>query len=149
METIVKPQIVQLALNDGLSISVKRRLNVGEQQDMFAAMAPYLTAGDKPQLKSQAVMTAKVLAYLVSWTLTEDGVPLPLSMAMPEEQRLATLRSLDPDVFREIQEAINTHEAAVEQEIEERKNARRGGGAKTSSSSSLDAATGPTTTSVN
>jgi len=126
MDTIVKPKIVRLSLSDGHYIDVRRRLNTGEQQDMFAAMAPYLVAGEKPQLKSQAVMTAKVLAYLLGWSLTDDGAPIPMSPDLPDGVRMATVRSIDPDVFREIREAIDTHEAAVELEIEQTKNARAG-----------------------
>lgn len=149
METIVKPKIVRLSLSDGLFIDVKRRLNVGEQQDMFAAMAPFLTSGEKPQLKSQAVMTAKVLAYLIGWSLTDDDVPVPMSPALSDETRLSTLRSLDPDVFREIREAIDAHEDAIEKEIEQRKNGHSGDGNSSKTSPSPDVAGSPLPTSVN
>lgn len=149
MDTIVKPKTVRLSLSDGQFLDVKRRLNAGEQQDLFAAMAPYLTAGEKPQLKSQSVMTAKILAYLLGWSLMDEGVPIPMSPDMPEGARLATLRSLDPDVFREVREAIDSHETAVDLELEEAKKMR--GNSRTSSNSSPlpSDVTGPTTTSVN
>jgi len=150
VDTIVKPKTVRLSLSEGRYLDVKRRLNAGEQQDLFAAMSPFLTAGEKPQLKSQSVMTAKVLAYLLGWSLTDDGVPIPMSPDLPETARLATLRSLDPDVFREIREAIDTHETAIDKEMEARKNDRGGESNSSKMPSSPDGLVdGPLTTSVN
>jgi hypothetical protein len=138
VETIVKPKIVRLPLSDGRYIDVKRRLNAGEQQDMFAAMAPFLTAGEKPQLKTQAVMTAKILAYLLGWSLTDDGAPIPMSPDLPELTRLSTIRSLDPEDFREIREAIDVHETVVEAEVAQAKNGQAGVSASSKTLSSPD-----------
>lgn len=149
MDTIVKPKTVRLSLSDGQFLDVKRRLNAGEQQDLFAAMAPYLVAGEKPQLKSQSVMTAKILAYLLGWSLTDDGAPIPMNPDLPETARLATLRSLDPDVFREIREVIDAHEAAIDKEIDEAKKMKGSTSASSKTSPSPDAATGATNGFVN
>jgi hypothetical protein len=122
MEYVVKPKRVRLPLSQGQFIDVKRRLNTGEQQDMFAAMAPVHTPGEKLTANSKAVMTAKVLAYLVGWSLTDDGDPLPMTPEMSDAERLAVIRSLDPDTFAEIRDAIDAHEQSVDAEVLARKN---------------------------
>lgn len=122
----VKPQIVRLPLSAGDFIDVKKRLNTGEQQDLHACMVATMTAGEKVLLNSKSVMTAKVLAYLLTWSLTDEGQPVPMSPEMDDQARLSTLRNLDPDTFREIREAIESHEAAIEKETTDAKNVQAG-----------------------
>lgn len=138
MSRFVKPQIDRLPLSHGDYIDVRHRLNTGEQQDMFAVMAPHMTAGEKVQLQSREVQTAKVLAYLLGWSLTDDGKPVPMSPEMPEAARLSTLRALDPDTFREIREAIEAHEDAIDKEVAEAKKIQ--GSERASSAPSLSVA---------
>jgi len=143
---------VSLAIADGRTIDVKRRLNTGEQQDLFAAMAPTLMSGERATLQTKSVMTAKVLAYLLSWygiNHPEDGQPLPMTPFMSDDERLSSLRATDPDDFRDIREAIDWHEAEVEREIAEAKKIRGGASASSSSLPSPDAVTGGTAMSVN
>ena len=138
IETVVKNKITRLPLSNGHYIDVKKRLNAGEEQDLFAEMSPVQLPGERAQLKTKIVQTARVMAYLLTWSLTDDGQPLPMSPLMSEADRLSTLRSLDPLVFNEIRDAINVHEAAVEQEMADRKKAQ--GGERESSASSPSAA---------
>lgn len=109
----VKPQVVRLPLSAGDYIDVKRRLNTGEQQELFAVMAPLVTPGEKVQLNSRMALTAKVMAYLLAWSFTDDGQPVPVT--------LGAVNGLDPDTFREIRDAIETHEDVVDQEIADQK----------------------------
>lgn len=123
VDRFVKPQTVRLTISDGDFIDVKLRLNTGEQQDLFARITPHLTPGAPVQLQSRQVMTAKVLAYLVGWSLTDDGRPVPMSPDLSDEVRQSTLNNLDPDTFREIRAAIDAHEAATDKLVEQlRKN---------------------------
>lgn len=123
----VKPEIVRLKLSDGDYIDVKKRLNTGEHQDMLARMTPYQMPGLPVQMNSLEVMRARVLAYLVSWSLTDDGTPVPYELDQPEATRLETLRSLDPDTFREIRTAIEDHEDVQDAQREAEKNGMGGG----------------------
>lgn len=111
MDRFVKPQIVRLPLSGGDWIEVKRRLNTGEEHDLFARMLPPLvTPGEKMQLQSKEVLLAKVSSYLLGWSLTDNGQPVSITDG--------ALRNLDPDTFGEIRDAIDAHETAVTTEIE-------------------------------
>ena len=123
MGWFVKPEVVRLALSDGQYLDVKKTLNTGETQDLFAAISPFLTPGEKVQMDSKMVGIAKVAAYLVGWSAIEDGTPVPMSPDLPMAVRLSTLRNLHPDVFREIREAIDAHEAREDEASAARKNA--------------------------
>lgn len=124
---VVTPEIVRLTLSDGDYIDIKRRLNTGEQNAIFARMAPEMVPGEKARLNTRSVATSRVVEYLVAWSFAqENGTPIPYTIDMPIEARLATLESLDPDDFKEVREAIDAHVAKVEKEIEERKNAQSG-----------------------
>ena len=110
MDRFVTPLTVRLPISQGDFIDIKRRLNTGEQQDLFAQMMPTINPGQPYALQSRHVLTAKVLAYLVGWSLTRDDKPVPVS---PD-----AVNNLDPDTFREIREAIDAHEQAVDAELE-------------------------------
>jgi hypothetical protein len=117
---------VAAASADGDWIDVKKRLNTGEQQDLFAQMAPAMTAGEKVQLNSKVVMTAKVLAYLVGWSLTDDGAPVTMTPDMSDAERLAIINNLDPSSFREIKDAIDAHEESGDAEVDAAKKDQAG-----------------------
>lgn len=113
MSDFVKPEVTRLPLNGGQFVDVKKRLNHGESEDMYARMSPFVTSEGHVQVARGEVRTTKVLAYLIGWSLTSDGAPVPMSPALPEAERLATIRALDPDRFREIHKAIERHEDAM------------------------------------
>jgi hypothetical protein len=47
-----------------------------------------------------------------------------MSPNMTKEDRISVLRSLDPDLFEAIHEAISSHEDAVEREVDEAKKSK-------------------------
>lgn len=112
MDNFCSGDTIRLMLADGQSIDIKKRLNHGEQEDMFARWSPFIEADGQPaRLERRAVRDSKVLAYLVGWSLTQNGgTPVPMSPALSDADRLATLANLDPDRFDEIHRAIETHE---------------------------------------
>jgi len=120
---------VAQAVEDAEFIDVKRRLNTGEQQDMFAVMAPFMTPNQPLQLQSRQVMTGKVVAYLIGWSLTDDGKPVKVSAS--------AINNLDPETFREIREAIEFHEESVEKELAVVKNGQGGASVSTPPSVSV------------
>ena len=110
----VEPEIERLALSDGDFIDIKKRLNHGEQEDLFARMSPLQTPGEKIRLDSREVRTAKVLVYLVGWSLIDKALkPIPMSPDLPESVRLSAIRSVDPESFTEMHDAIRAHEVKV------------------------------------
>jgi hypothetical protein len=110
MDDFVTPIPERLPLSGGQSVDIKRRLNHGETEDMYARMAP-LAGGP---VHRRDVRTAKLLAYIVGWSLTQDGVPVAMSPELPEQTRLDTIRSLDPDRAAEMHRAIEAHEEAMD-----------------------------------
>lgn len=147
MGDFVKPEPHRLTLSDGQYIDIKKRLNHGETEDMYARWAPFVTAGsDDTLLDRREVRTAKVLAYLLGWSLTDDeGAPAPMSPVIPYPERLDTIRSLDPDRFDEIHKAITTYEA----EYAAKKKAQAGANGSSPISPSPVAVTGATSGSLN
>jgi hypothetical protein len=111
----VIPQIDRLPLTEDEWLDVKHELTTGEQRRMFAAMRTNGTVVDVSK-----VSPARALAYIVAWSLIDPaGRPLPLTAD--------ALDDLDTDTTREIREAIDAHEAAVEAEREAQKKTRTSG----------------------
>jgi len=115
MDWFARPEIVRLPLSDGQFIDIKKRLNHGEREDLFARWSPLVTPGEPMKMQRKEVRTAKVLAYLVGWSATTDGQPIPYALEMPEAVRLDTLHNLDPDTFSMIHDAIEAHEETIAQ----------------------------------
>lgn len=146
MGDFVKPEPHRLTLSDGQHIDIKKRLNHGETEDMYARWAPFVVPGEHAQLDRREVRTAKVLAYLLGWSLTDDdGGPVEMSPALCYQDRLDTIRSLDPDRFDEIHKAIETHET----DLAAKKKTLSGASASPAISPLLDGAAGATSGSVN
>lgn len=147
MGRFTKPKSVRLPLSDGDYIDITNRLNHGEREDMFARMSPHALELDRRQVR-----TAKVVAYLLGWSLTDgdapgEGTPVPMSPDLPEAARIDTIRSLDPDTFIEIYDAIDAHELAVTQARSDAKKKTGGTPASDPISPSPSAAAGPSPTS--
>lgn len=108
MRYFVTPVTRRVTLEDGAWIDIKERLTHGERESMFATMSPYVTPGEPIQVARKEIRTALVSTYLVAWSLTrEDGTAVPMAPDLPENVRLATIRSLSADGFDEIHRAID------------------------------------------
>lgn len=141
-DRIVEPESVRLSISDGDYIDVKKRLNHGEHDDYLARIAPLQTAGERLRYETRQVRTGKVLAYLLGWSLTHKGAPIPFSPEMPDNARLATINSLDQDTFFELFLAIDAHEDRVQAERDALKNAQSGGNVSLTTSPSPASSTG-------
>lgn len=125
----VRPEISTLALSDGHSLTVRKRLNTGERRAAFKRMSD-------PQDSSLALVTA----YLLDWSLTEFVI-----RDKPVEDVTAALDNLDPERFNEIATAINVHVGAMRAERELEKNVQGGKTPSAVTSHSLSDADGPST----
>lgn len=141
-DRIVEPQTVRLQISDGDYIDVKKQLNHGEHDDYWARIAPFQTVGEPMRMETRQVRTGKVLAYLLTWSLTHKGVPIPMSPDMPDSARLSTINSLDQDTFIELYLAVDAHEDRVNAERDARKNAQSGGNGLSTTSPSPASSTG-------
>ena len=90
-------------------IDVRHRLNAGEYEAMFEA---WYDAENR--FHPSRVRRVKVLAYLVGWSLTDNGAPVPITAD--------ALRALELPVFKAIADAIEAHEEKSEAEATARKN---------------------------
>lgn len=121
----VDPDTVTLPLSDGDSVTVKKRLNHGEQHDCFTHMYRAGVNG-KAEVDTLKVGDATITAYLVDWTLVDRRgavIPIPESRSDAEgaarryAEIVAILRNLEPETWNEIRNAIAQHEKAVEAEL--------------------------------
>ena len=122
---IVRPECTVLPISEGDTLTVKRRLTAGEQRDSFARMYRMNEAGDLRVDPLQSGI-AVILAYLVDWTLVDPEGRLIEIRGHPAEDVIAALDAIDPDSFREIKIAIETHEQRMIAERAEEKKTRTG-----------------------
>jgi hypothetical protein len=116
----VDPEVVKIDLSDDEWIKVKKRLTVSEERAMLTAGFKHVHRdaaedGDASQPSVDIGMdwTAQALArartYMVDWSATdEEGKSIPLSYE--------AIKALPPDLFQEIDKAIDRHVEALEQE---------------------------------
>jgi len=120
MDNFVTPKIRRLTLHDGAFVDITERLTHGETEDLNARIFPL------GGLDRRMVRTARIVAYLVGWSLTKDGAPWPYTPELPEQERIDTIRALDPDRAVEIFLAIDAHEDAMATERAAQKKTRSG-----------------------
>lgn len=148
MDDFPKPEPERLLLFDKKYVDVKKRLNHGETEDMYARIYQFGVTNRRE------VRTAKIVAYLLGWSLTRDGKPVSYGFdaatgkEMTEQERIDTVRSLDPDRALEIYTAIETHEAAMAAAREEEKKILISGPAANATSASRSVAVSPSGTSA-
>jgi pectin methylesterase-like acyl-CoA thioesterase len=142
----VRPETVTLPISGGDTLTVKRRLTHGERTAAYQRMYVFDAAGTATRTSLTAEM-AMVLAYLVDWTLTDEGRPVPIK-GQPLEDVEAALNALDDLDYAEISAAIQAHEVAM---LLERQAQKKTAGLPPSRpiSESPSAADGHSTTSVN
>ena len=125
-ENFVRPHTDTLEISGGQTITVRRRLNAGQQRALQSRMFPRAEDGTR-RVDAVAVGPARVLAYLIDWTVTGlDGDVTPI-LDEPAEVVSDILDALEPDVFGEIEDAIAAHIKRQEQlRAEEKKSVPAG-----------------------
>ena len=117
----VDPEEVRLPLSDGDYIDVKKTLNAGEYRQLLYAQFKD-SDGETIKIDHAKVGISKLLAYLLGWSFVgKTGHPEPYNIEQPEEIRRALIDNLDQDTYRELIAAVNAHEAAQEQALEQKK----------------------------
>jgi hypothetical protein len=131
MARFVTPETVTLHLSDGDTITIRRRLNTGEQRAMFAHWS-VPGADGKPTVNWLAVGPATVGAYLLDWSVTDpSGAPVVIK-GQPYDVIVAAFDHLEPEDSTEIRAAIDAHieaEAAARAEEKKTRNAAPSDGA--------------------
>lgn len=121
MSRFVRPETVRLELTKGDWIEIKKQLNAGEQQDMFARLVVKNRGnGATPiahvEIDPLQATTSQAVAYLVDWSLADDDGKVNVIKRQPPDVVAAKLRALDGESYTEITQAIQAHEAAVSAE---------------------------------
>lgn len=131
----IRPDTDTLTISQGDTLVVKRRLNAGERRQMFAEMYRESLDG---RLRFNPVTTgiSRVLAYLVDWSLKDEGKPVVIR-DQPTSVVAAALDGLDPDSFTEILAAIEAHEDRMTTAREQEKNGQDGATESSATSPSL------------
>lgn len=114
------PEVTILKLSDGDTLTVKRRLNAGEQRAAFARMA---TAGVDGTMRVNPLQVglSTILAYLVDWSFTDKNGNLVEIQGKSPEDLGAAIDALDPESFDEVKNAIEAHDVAVRKAREHEK----------------------------
>lgn len=119
MSRFVRPETVRLDISNGDWLLVKKRLNAGEQRQVYARLMKPVTgtlAGGASQtfeLDPVKATLSNILGYLLDWSLTDDeGKPVVIR-GKSETEIIAALDALEGESFAEIQRAIADHETAV------------------------------------
>jgi hypothetical protein len=108
----VTPEVVRLPLSDGDWIEVKKRLSVGESRAATSSFIGRFHGDGSRTPNLETLGMGQTLAYLVRWSF-RDANDHPVSVS------LDALKSLDSDTYREIEDAIEAHEARVTMEAAE------------------------------
>jgi hypothetical protein len=112
MSRFVRPESVKLDLTDGDWLIVKRRLTAGEERHAFARILKQAAVGERMSLDFEQTGLAKIVAYLLDWSLADDtGAVVPIR-DQPASDLDAALLNLDPASIAEIYAAVTDHEAA-------------------------------------
>ncbi len=121
---VVVPDDVTLHISNGDWLVVKKRLNAGENKAMVRAGT--IDTGDGLRVDLMAAGLARIVAYLIDWSLTGlDGKVIPIR-GKSATQVTEALHSIDPDSYTEILRAIEAHEQAMQAERDAEKNAQGG-----------------------
>jgi hypothetical protein len=138
----VRPETKTLSLSDGDTITVRRRLNLGQQREAFDKMAYEHEDGKPLRANPLKVGVAMVSAYLVDWSIVDfDGRHVAI-LDKSEDKLIEILNDMDPEDFEEIRAAIDTHVDAERAARAAEKNAQNGAVESSATSPSPVVATG-------
>jgi hypothetical protein len=116
---VVRPESETLRISNGDWLLVRKRLTAGENKRMVKRGSTQTETGLR--IDSIEAGTAKILAYLIDWSLKgPDGDVIPIHL---ESERAveAAIDSIDPASYSEILQAIEAHEGRMQAERAEEK----------------------------
>ena len=137
-----RPETIRIALSDGEWILVKKYLTAGEQRAIFRRMMRDGVTGD--QIDSVRVGWSKMVGYLLDWSATDPDGKLIAIHDKSEDEIGAALDAMPVDAFKEILNAIEAHEAAMDKAMVQEKNGQGGASELSVTSRSAESTTGDT-----
>lgn len=145
MSRFVQPEATILRLSKGDTLTVRKRLNVGEQRAMFDHWLTPPNDQGKRFTNDLMVVPAQIAAYLIDWSLTNATGALVDVRDQPFDALVSILNALDPDDFREIRDAVDAHIDAQAAARAEEKKTRTGATESSATSTSRAVADGHST----
>jgi len=118
MSRFVSPVEVRLVLSNGDYLIVKEYLNHGDEQDLQARMR---RDNERNEIDPLLYPDAFITAYLLDWSLTDDGGRIVPVRDQDAATVAAALRNLYGDEYREIYDAIEAHEKQAKAARQEKK----------------------------
>jgi len=135
MYRFVRPDTTVLTLSDGDTLTIRTRLNAGEQRALWQrSMEPMPDGRWRLNLAQTGLST--ITAYLLDWSFRDDTGVAPIR-DVPIGELEATLNNLDIESFTEVLHAIERHKQAMDEARTEEKKARAGSPADGMTSRSL------------
>jgi len=123
-----KPEEVRIDLEGGDWLLVKKHLTAGEARHAQAKIIKGETfhPGDRPELNLENLEVAQAVEYLLDWNLT-DAFDRPIVIRDKGfDMVAAALKAMSSESLREILNAIQAHDAAMEAERAHEKKAATG-----------------------
>lgn len=140
---IQRPETLTIPISNGDSITVRKRLNVGEERERLRL---FTDQNGVPIPFEHGIAT--VVCYLLDWTLTENGQKLEIA-DKPKADIKAIIDALDLETFKEIREAVEAHVDSMDKEREQAKASPFTDKSELATSGSPKPLAGPSSTSVN
>jgi hypothetical protein len=113
-----RPEDCRIPLLDEDWIVVKKHLTAGEQRAIFTRMIRTMVAGEKVEIEPAQSGLSMMVEYLLDWSILDaDGNPVPVR-GKSADVKASALEQLDPEKFKEIADAIATHDEAMRLERE-------------------------------
>jgi hypothetical protein len=110
----VQPLERVLTLDNGDTLTVRRRLTAGEQMDMFGRLySAHGNGGGALRLNPVQTGFALIVAYLIDWSFADAHGAKVIIRGEPLAVVEAAIRMLDPDDFQEVKRAVELHDAEV------------------------------------
>jgi hypothetical protein len=115
----VRPETTRIEISDGDWLLVRSQLTAGEHRAVFNRMtANTMSVNERGVEGSMGLDPMKagystILGYLLDWSLTDDTGEKVEIAGQPVEVIGAAVDALDLDTYQEIHEAIQAHEALV------------------------------------
>jgi hypothetical protein len=75
----VEPAVVRVALAEGEWLDLKRELTVGESMAVQQRLIKTVRTDGRVEPDLKEVWKANICAYIVGWSLTRNGSPVPFS----------------------------------------------------------------------
>lgn len=145
----VRPDTAVLQLPHGRTLTVRRRLSMGDERRFFHRISTSSNERGELQFDRREFNLAQVLAYLIDWNASDDdGRPVPIR-GLSTDDLQQVLENLRPDIWSDIRAAIADHDLAMGRERDAEKNGQTGETTSAATSPSPSAAAGASNGSAN